>query len=91
MLFRSGLRGWRFAKTYEEQMSDNGNSKRLGFLEDRLYVLENVVAGLARKAGAPPHYIDRWRKFINDWPDHKSDATLANEAQFLIDWAEDLR
>ena len=72
-------------------MSDNGNGKRLGFLEDRLYVLEHVVAGLARKAGAPAPYIDRWRKFIVNWPDHPSDATLANEAQFLIDWADELR
>ena len=69
-------------------MSDNGNGKRLGFLEDRLYVLEHVVAP-GRSAPAP--YVDRWRKFIVNWPDHPSDATLANEAQFLIDWADELR
>jgi hypothetical protein len=50
----------------------------------------HVVAGLARKAGAPASYIDRWRKFIADWPHHERDQTLANEAQFLIDWADDL-
>jgi hypothetical protein len=69
-------------------MSDN---EHLGFLRDRLYVLEHVVAGLARKAGAPAPYVDRWRKFIANWPHHESGATLANEAQFLIDWADELR
>ena len=72
-------------------MPDNGSSKRLGFLEDRLYVLEHILAGLARKAGAPAPYIDRWRKFIINWPEHSSDTTLANEAQFLIDWADELK
>lgn len=70
-------------------MSDNSNSRRLGFLEDRLYVLEHVVAGLARKAGAPSNYIDRWRKFIDNWPDYKGENTVADEAQFLIEWAEE--
>ena len=73
-------------------MPDTGgvDARQLGFLRDRLYVLEHVVAGLARKAGAPASYVDRWRKFIADWPDHERDQTLANEAQFLIDWADDL-
>ena len=53
--------------------------------------IPRALAGLARKAGAPAPYIDRWRKFIANWPDHPSDATLANEAQFLIDWADELR
>lgn len=36
-------------------MPDTGevDTRQLGFLRDRLYVLEHVVAGLARKAGAP--------------------------------------
>lgn len=65
-------------------MMDVRQTKKTGGVDDR-------QAGLARKAGAPASYVDHWRKFIANWPHHESDATLANEAQFLVDWADELR
>jgi hypothetical protein len=53
---------------------------------DRIDILERLVAGLVRQAGAHPPYVDLWRKNIIDWPDAKH--PLSTDSQYLVDWGE---
>jgi hypothetical protein len=58
------------------------DARQLGFLRDRLYVLEHVVAGLARKAGAPASYVDRWRNSSPTGPIMKEIKLLLMKLSF---------
>lgn len=68
----------------------NSNSDYLSLALDRINVLERLVAGLARQAGAHPPYVERWRRFLIDWPDNPPETSTTSESQYLIDWADRL-
>jgi hypothetical protein len=57
--------------------------------QDRIAVLEQLVVGLCRKAGAHEPDIKRWRENVANWPDVKN--PLSQDAQFLVDWARSLK
>jgi hypothetical protein len=57
--------------------------------QDRIAVLEQLVMGLCRKAGAHEPYIKMWRENVANWPDVKN--PLSTDAQYLVDWARSLK
>jgi hypothetical protein len=58
-------------------------------LQDRVAVLEQLVMGLCRSAGAHEPYIQKWRKNVASWPDVWD--PLSTDAQYLVDWARSLK
>lgn len=58
-------------------------------LQDRVAVLEQLVMGLCRKAGAHEPYINQWRQNVANWPDVAK--PLSSDAQYLVDWAKALK
>jgi hypothetical protein len=65
------------------------DADRLEFIMDRLAIFEQVVAGLARKAGASDAYVSAWTRHIANWPD-VSDR-LTRDAKLLLEWARTLK
>jgi hypothetical protein len=68
----------------------NSNSDYLSLALARIDVLERIVAGLARQAGAHPPYVEQWRRYLIDWPDNPPETSTSSESQYLIDWADQL-
>lgn len=58
-------------------------------LQDRVAVLEQLVMGLCKHAGAHEPYIKKWRQHVANWPDVQN--PLSQEAQYLVDWARSLK
>lgn len=54
------------------------------FMDDRLAVVEQLLVGLCRRAGAHEPYIKMWRENVANWPDVKN--PLSTDAQYLVDW-----
>jgi len=68
----------------------HSNSDYLSLALDRIDILERLVAGLARRAGAHPPYVEKWRRYLIDWPDNPPGASMSSESQYLVDWANRL-
>jgi hypothetical protein len=58
-------------------------TKRLAFAMERISVLEQLVAGLARKAGAFEPQIAQWRQYSANWP--QVDGSLTKDARPLME------
>lgn len=54
------------------QESKVTDTQMLRFAMDRIAVLEQIVSGLAKNAGAYPPQIDNWTNHIANWPDVES-------------------
>jgi hypothetical protein len=67
--------------------SHHSNADFLNFALDRIKVLEEIVGGMALRAGAHPPYVERWQQYITKWPDNPQDSSLSQESQYLTHWA----
>ena len=69
----------------------NSNSDYLKLALDRIDILERIVAWLARQTGAHPPYVEKWRRYLIDWPDNPPETSTSSKSQCLIDWANQLK
>ena len=66
----------------------HSNSDFLAAALDRITVLEQLVAGLALKAGAHPPDVKLWQEYIRKWPDNAAGLSMSSQSQYLVHWAE---
>jgi hypothetical protein len=61
------------------------DQEKIEYLDDRIHVLEQLIASLVLREGAHPPYVQQWRQTVANWPNAGQSVTIA--AKELMEWA----